>query len=272
MNLLKTILYIFFMGIILPLSSCSDQVPDSMFIINLEDEEFSTFINELPLNGGRSMTRLNFQTLDTSYCDNAKLSASAFMDEGSIEIKIHEITLDQNDCGRYAAQPSRNLNIEILEEGDYPVRLQMGANVFYEGSLEVNAEFYRLQIPQAPSINITPEVTYKIPEGAVWYRIYHLPAQDSLAQDCIQTTQQMCTQPSLPDGFYSAFTRTNNSPELTAVDAYPHLQHKDAMMVLNPASHNLSDIEAIFSQYKEAAGHQFIIVCDTWKAERIVIK
>lgn len=218
------------------------------------------------------MTRLNFQTLDTSFCDNAKLSASAFIDEGSIEIKIHEITIDQNNCGAYAAQPSRNLNIDILDEGNYPVRLQMGTNVFYQGSLEISADHYRLQIPEAPSINITPEVTFKIPEGAIWYRIYHLPAQDSVARACIQEIQQLCAQPSLSNGFYSAFTRNNNNVQLTAEDAYPHLMHKDAMLVLNPSSHNLSDIQSIFTQYKEDAGHQFIIVCDTWKAENIVIK
>jgi len=255
------------------LMSCSDQVPNSKFFVNLEDQEFYCYINELPLSGGRIMTRMKISTSDSSFCDNSNLTASAFINtDGIIEIKSHDLSIDQSDCGFSNSRPSRNLNIDVLDSGSYPLSLQLGTNLFYQGSLLVSSDHYELQIPDAPSFLIEPAITQKIPKGAIWYRIYYRDNQESYVTDCIKALDSICTQANLVDGYYSTFTLNNAKATLSVEDKYPHLQHTDQLILLNTNQHNMQSVYDIFNRYKDLAGHQFFVYCANWKADQIELE
>ena len=218
------------------------------------------------------MTRLKLSTLDTGYCDNAELTASALVNNGTIEVKIHELSIGPSDCQLHNIQPSRNLNIDILANGSYPVSLQMGTNLFYEGFLNINDRYYELSIPGAESITINPAITYKIPEGAVWYRVYYKAGQKELAENCVNAIDRICTEAPLSEGYYSKFALKSGAETLLIEDQYPHLFHTDQVVVLNPNQIGFESLLEIFRTYQDSAGHQFFVTAESWQAEVVELK
>lgn len=247
-------------------------MPATKFVVNLENEDFRCYVNEDVKPDTLSLAKTFFSTLDGGYCSEDKLAASSTFTGGLISFRIHHI-VKEGDCNNPQFNPSRNLISGYLEEGEYPVSLSLSQSLHYKGTFTVSPDLYRLEFESAPNIFVHPKITYRIPQGAIWFRIYHLEQRTAIAEECLSEIRKFGKSDSFNDGYYSYFLQENGEIQLTSENKYPHLQSIDEALILeNPDTNKLDSLFGIFDSFAERAGHQFYVDLRTWKNQTHTIE
>lgn len=265
-------IYIILLPGLLLMYGCAGDMPDPKYVINIEGEEFRCFVNEDVKKDTLDLIRVNFSTIDGSYCETAMLSGSSSIHPDMIQFNLHHI--DQNqDCSLPQHNPSRNLNAGYLEEGDYNVQLAISQSVYYQGKLSVTDELLKIEFYDAPTLNVYPDPTFRIPDGTVWMRLHFLPKDADEVMECKDRIEAIAKDHSFEDGYYSYFDVENGEVNIFRPNESPNLESSEGLFVLNDTdSATVDSMLTIVRSYLPVTNHQFYVFLKTWHGQEYLIE
>lgn len=160
--------YYYYLYLLLFLCITSCQPEDTNPDINIDiSDELQIELWEV-LDGSERMLELRVTTIETLDCKNYSISYDLNQPGNSTTISINNI-LPPHECIPGIAPASNQINLGYLEEGEYPIQLNLTNNEITNlGRLIVRPRYYQLVMETEHGIFLPWDVLKTVPENLVW--------------------------------------------------------------------------------------------------------
>ncbi|MEM8907762.1 MAG: hypothetical protein AAGD05_07945 [Bacteroidota bacterium] len=186
-------------------AACNQSSDDPTVIIDINDE-LNVYLWE-DLRETENLFVFNVETVVNQNCQNYLLDYSLDQTARRASISINRLIAPE-DCLPGAAPAHQDINLGILDPGNYEIELNLKNNeIVNTGTLLVSTDEYRIQMDSDHGIIIPQKTLQRMPKDAIWgYIGIHDMNQESDILGDFQALMDDLTEPAdYPSGHYGYF-------------------------------------------------------------------
>lgn len=253
---MKQLYILLFIGGII-LTACNKS-NDPDVILNVE-EEFSIILWEQLRQNTRDF-QLNLQTLKKNFkCQNFEVGFDQDQIGNTLLITINDI-IEPTDCLEGENKASGIVNFGKLPTGFYNLTIDLKDVVSNQGVLEINEDFFQLNMNSKDGIIIEKNQLYRIPDRLIWGYVQY--QDQSVTDDFLAELDQITQSVSLTAGNYGYFNIENTNLTINA-----DTDISTATTFATSLVGNTAELKILVKKYQEEFGNGLALKVYTFRGE-----
>ncbi|MEM1320397.1 MAG: hypothetical protein AAGG75_09075 [Bacteroidota bacterium] len=254
------------LGIALVLTNvgCNKSADSDPNINLLIDDEFNVSLWEDLNLDGRDL-RFRLSTINDQDCLNSNIDYSLRIQGEDIILSINDL-MDPPDCISGMAPANASVLIGQLENGSYPLQINLKNEIVNEGALKVTHTQYSIELNSDHGIVLDEERLLRIPDQTIWGFVGYKNAALSTVNEFTEAAAAVTAPKLLTIGNYGYFTIADgNEIVLNEQSEFSNTQ----TLILHLDESNAAAFTELVDTYRSNYGEELEIKIYTDKGEEL---